>query len=210
MADFGLAGRIYMRTNGNQLSGANQDTFPYKWSAYEVLKTGVAIKEKSDVWSFGILMWEIFYLGEALPYADINELPKLRNFLETQQRLEQPPLCPQSLHGLMMWCWEQLYQFRPSFSEVKKELKNFQSSQRKSQARSNQEHSIQIQSNEENSDQHHSEIENSDNSSNKDFICEFCQEKKLSSEALETHLLSVHGDLGAQYAKGNIKLFLFY
>ena len=199
-----------MRTNGNQLSGANLDTFPYKWSASEILKTGVAIKEKSDIWSFGILMWEIFYLGEALPYADINALKDLRNHLETGQRLEKPPLCPQSLHDLMLWCWEQLYHFRPTFSEVKNELKEFQLSQKKSQAGSNQEHSNQTQSNEENSDQHHPQIENSDNSSNKDFVCEFCHERKLSSEALETHLLKVHGDLEAQNAKGNIKSFLFY
>jgi hypothetical protein len=204
VADFGLAGRI----TGNQISGANLDTFPFKWSAYEILKTGVAIKEKSDVWSFGILMWEIFYLGEIFPYADINTLQDLRNHLETGQRLEKPPLCPQSLHDLMLWCWEQPYHFRPTFSEAKNDLKNFKLSQKKSQSGSNQENSNQIQSNEENSDQHNPEIENSDNISNKDFICEFCQEIKLSNEALETHILSVHGDLGAQNNKGIMKHFI--
>ena len=205
MADFGLAGRIYMRTN--QLSGANLDTFPFRWSAYEILKTGVAIKEKSDIWSFGILMWEIFYLGEGLPYADINGLQELRNLLETGQRLEKPPLCPQKLHDLMLWCWEQPYHFRPTFSEAKNDLKKFKLSQKKSQS-SSQENSNQIQSNEENSDQQHPEIENLDSLSNKDFVCEFCQEIKLSNEALETHLLSVHGDLGAQNTKGIMKHFI--
>ena len=127
MADFGLAGRIYMRTN--QVSGANQDTFPYKWSAYEILKTGVGIKEKSDIWSFGILMWEIFYLGEGSQYADINTLQDLRNHLETGQRLEKPPLCPQSLYKLMFWCWNQHYQFRPTFFEIKGDLEKFQPKQ---------------------------------------------------------------------------------
>ena len=121
VADFGLAARLYMRANGNQRRGANQDTFPFHCSAFEILKTGVAIKEKSDVWSFGILMWEIFYLGEASPYADITTLPKLVDFLETGQRIEKPPLCPQSLYDLMMWCWEQRYQFRPTFNEIKKD-----------------------------------------------------------------------------------------
>ena len=199
MADFGLAGRI----TGNQLSGTNQDTFPFRWSAYEILKTGEAIKEKSDIWSFGIILWEIFYLGEGLPYEDINGLLELGIYLQMGQRLEKPPLCPQSLHDLMLWCWKQLYQFRPTFSEVKNELKKFQLSQEESQACSNQENSNQIQSNEENSDQHHPEIENSGNSSNKYFVCEFCHERKLSSKDLETHLLSVHGDLEAQNAKGS-------
>ena len=127
VADFGLAARMYMRNN--EQIGANMDTFPFRCSAYEILRTGVAIKEKSDVWSFGVLMWEIFYLGEALPYVNIAGLPELVNFLETGQRLEKPPLCPQGLYELMLWCWNQHYQFRPTFSEIKRDLKKFQRSQ---------------------------------------------------------------------------------
>ena len=112
-----------MKNNPYEQIGAKQDTFPFQNSAYEILRTGVAIKEKSDVWSFGILMWEIFYLGEAFPYADIAGLPELRNYLETGQRLERPPLCPQSLYDLMLQCWGQLYQFRPTFSDLKRDLK---------------------------------------------------------------------------------------
>ena len=128
VADFGLAARIYMKNNNDEQIddeqiGANQDTFPFQNSAYEILRTGVAIKEKSDVWSFGILMWEIFYLGEAFPYADIAGLPELRNYLEKGQRLERPPLCPQSIYDLMLPCWELLYQHRPTFSDLKKDLK---------------------------------------------------------------------------------------
>ena len=131
-----------LRIDGNQLSGARQDTFPLTWSAYEILQTGVAIKEKSDVWSFGILMWEIFYLGGALPYADIAGLPELKNHLETGQRLEKPPLCPQSLYELMLWCWAHSHQSRPTFSEIKSELTQFQSNQSVAQINSSQEYSV--------------------------------------------------------------------
>ena len=133
VADFGLSSRIYhKRTEGNQRSGANQDKFPFRWSAYEMLRTGVAILEKSDVWSFGIFMWEIFYLGAAMPYAGISTLQELVTFLETCQRLEKPSLCPQSLYDLMLECWGQLYHFRPTFSEIQQALTDFQRSSQQS------------------------------------------------------------------------------
>ena len=80
VADFGLANRIYVMTN--QKFGANQDIIPWRWSAYEVLRDGVAIKEKSDVWSFGIFMWEIFYFGTAQPYGDILDDKELKLYLQ--------------------------------------------------------------------------------------------------------------------------------
>ena len=160
VADFGLAARIYMKNNNDEQIddeqiGANQDQFPFLNSAYEILRTGVAIKEKSDVWSFGILMWEIFYLGEAFPYADIAGLPELRNYLEKGQRLERPPLCPQSIYDLMLPCWELLYQDRPTFSDLKKDLKKILSNPNPNQQ--------QVMMNSEiNSDQEHVHRESSD------------------------------------------------
>ena len=155
VADFGLASRLYMKTHGNQRRGANQDTFPFHCSAFEILKTGIAIKEKSDVWSFGILMWEIFFLAEALPYANITGLPELVNYLETGQRLEKPPLCPQGLYELMLWCWNQHYQFRPTFSEIKRDLKKFQSSQQQLIKNSDHRHAHQENSDQTNPNQSH-------------------------------------------------------
>ena len=151
VADFGLAARMYMRNNYNEQIGANMDTFPFRCSAYEILRTGAAIKEKSDVWSFGVLMWEIFYLGEALPYVSIAGLPELVIFLETGQRLEKPPLCPQGLYELMLWCWNQHYRFRPTFFEIKRDLKKFQTSQQQL-----------VINSEMNSDNEHDHHENSD------------------------------------------------
>ena len=163
VADFGFSSRLYFendgKTDGNQTVGANQDKFPFQSSAYEILTDGTAILEKSDIWSFGILMWEVFYLGTALPYADKipNELGKsaLVNSLKLGQRLEKPPLCPKHLYILMKQCWELNPQVRPSFSFVKEKLLEFQSNQvQASNARnSDQEHSNQENPNQEQSNQ---------------------------------------------------------
>ena len=60
------------------------------------------------------------------------------DYLETYQRLDRPPLCPKTFHDLMTWCWELGYQLRPSFTEIKEELKTFLTSQQDSKIISNQ------------------------------------------------------------------------
>ena len=67
IADFGLSTRIYIQTS--ERKGANKGTFPFRWAAYETIESGATIKEFSDVWSFGVLMWELFHLGSAIPYG---------------------------------------------------------------------------------------------------------------------------------------------
>ena len=133
VADFGFSSRLYFEIDGIRRLGANQDKFAFYSSAYEILVNGTAILEKSDIWSFGILMWEVFYLGTALPYADktADALGKsaLVNSLKLGQRLEKPPLCPKRLYNLMSQCWELNHQVRPSFSFVKEKLLEFQSGQ---------------------------------------------------------------------------------
>ena len=134
MADFGFSSRLYFDNDGKQTRriGAQQKKFPFHSSAYEILTKGTAILEKSDIWSFGMLMWEIFYLGTAMPYADkiADEFGKsaLVNSLKLGQRLEKPPLCPKHLYNLMLQCWELNPQVRPTFSIVKEKLRDFQAS----------------------------------------------------------------------------------
>ena len=70
-------------------------------------------------------MWEIFYLGVGVPYANIKCSAELVTYLKNQHRLDKPPLCPQVLFELMMSCWNQLYQFRPTFSQIQDDLKIF-------------------------------------------------------------------------------------
>ena len=132
VADFGFSSRLYFENDGKKTVGAHKDKFPFRSSAYEILTNGTAILEKSDIWSFGILMWEIFHLGTAMPYADktADRLGKsaLVNSLKLGERLEKPPLCPKHLYNLMLQCWELNPKVRPTFSTVKEKLLDFQSS----------------------------------------------------------------------------------
>ena len=69
VSDFGLSKRLYHDLSQFSLCDGGNATLrlPMKWLALEVLKHGQVIPIKSDVWSFGVLVWELFQLG-AEPY----------------------------------------------------------------------------------------------------------------------------------------------
>ena len=123
VADFGLSTRIYIHTSEQR--GSKQNVVPVQWSAYEILKKGAAIIEFSDVWSFGVLMWEIFHLGSAYPYGDVTDYEEIIKFLENGDRLGRPPMCPQYMYNLMLNCWMLNHLKRPRFFELKTKLKKF-------------------------------------------------------------------------------------
>ena len=55
----------------------------------------------------------------------ISDPVELQTHLKNRRRLERPPLCPQVIFNLMIWFWEQLYQYRPTFATIKDELETF-------------------------------------------------------------------------------------
>ena len=79
IADFGLSTRIYVHTS--ERKGQIENVFPFRWAAIEVIQGKTAIKEYSDVWSYGVFMWEIFYLGAAVPYGDKKNFKEIIEFL---------------------------------------------------------------------------------------------------------------------------------
>ncbi|XP_071400100.1 fibroblast growth factor receptor 1b isoform X1 [Centroberyx affinis] len=116
IADFGLARDIhhidyYKKTTNGRL--------PVKWMAPEALFDRI-YTHQSDVWSFGVLLWEIFTLGGSpYPGVPVEELFKL---LKEGHRMERPSACTQELYLMMRDCWHAVPSRRPTFQQLVEDL----------------------------------------------------------------------------------------
>ncbi|KAF4083268.1 hypothetical protein AMELA_G00138020 [Ameiurus melas] len=72
---------------------------------------------KTDVWSFGVLMWEVFSFGE-LPYVDLADDKVLEGLKEGKLKLSPPHGCPSRIYKLMLRCWASSPKDRVSFSDI--------------------------------------------------------------------------------------------
>ncbi|XP_022918560.1 tyrosine-protein kinase receptor torso-like isoform X2 [Onthophagus taurus] len=112
ISDFGLSRPgPYINKNHNKL--------PFRWMALEAIEDHF-YNNKSDVWSFGVVLWEIGTLG-AFPYDTIPDRMLLYH-LHIGKRLERPEICTDELYSLMLRCWSEDPKFRPTFEELVEEL----------------------------------------------------------------------------------------
>ncbi|XP_048062130.1 tyrosine-protein kinase SRK2 [Megalobrama amblycephala] len=125
VADFGLA-RVFLMDNedsGENVYEAKEGTkFPVKWTAPEAIHEN-KFTIKSDVWSFGILLYEIVTFGQ-MPY------PTMTNFQVVQQlpkgyRMPCPLNCPKFLYDIMVECWKNVPADRPTFETLQWKLEDF-------------------------------------------------------------------------------------
>uniref|UniRef100_A0A183C8P9 non-specific protein-tyrosine kinase n=1 Tax=Globodera pallida TaxID=36090 RepID=A0A183C8P9_GLOPA len=123
VADFGLA--RFMRTEDTYTAHAGAK-FPIKWTAPEGLAYNT-FSTKSDVWAFGVLLWEIYTYGMA-PYPGV-ELNSVYGLLERGFRMDSPPECPDSVHRLMLQCWNWSPSDRPRFKDLLLSLSSQQPSE---------------------------------------------------------------------------------
>ncbi|CAG2248798.1 HGFR [Mytilus edulis] len=93
----------------------NKKMLPVKWMAPESLENGT-YSTKSDVWSFGVVMWELMTRGSA-PYCDVNNWD-MHKYLQSGRRLKRTDFCPPPLYDIMMTCWEFDPDDRPTFHDV--------------------------------------------------------------------------------------------
>ncbi|XP_048362811.1 proto-oncogene tyrosine-protein kinase receptor Ret [Sphaerodactylus townsendi] len=116
ISDFGLSRDVYEEDSYVKRS---KGRIPVKWMAIESLFDHIYTTQ-SDVWSFGVLLWEIVTLG-GNPYPGIAP-ERLFNLLKTGYRMEKPENCSEEMYNLMLRCWKQEPDKRPTFAEISKEL----------------------------------------------------------------------------------------
>ncbi|XP_070496404.1 tyrosine-protein kinase Btk isoform X1 [Chironomus tepperi] len=115
VADFGLARYVL----DDQYTSSGGTKFPIKWAPPEVLNY-TRFSSKSDVWGYGVLMWEVFTCGK-MPYGRL----KNTEVVERVQRgiiLEKPKACAKEIYDVMRKCWLHNPEDRPSFRILKDQL----------------------------------------------------------------------------------------
>ncbi|XP_015271978.1 PREDICTED: insulin receptor-related protein [Gekko japonicus] len=112
IGDFGMTRDIY-ETDYYRKGG--KGLLPVRWMSPESLKDGI-FNTQSDIWSFGVVLWEITTLAEQ-PYQGMSNEQVLR-FVMDNGVLERPETCPDKLHELMTGCWQQNPRLRPSFIQI--------------------------------------------------------------------------------------------
>ncbi|KAK3098941.1 hypothetical protein FSP39_024518, partial [Pinctada imbricata] len=113
VSDFGLAKYGDFNTEGGK--------FPIKWTAPEALRDN-KFSNKSDVWSFGILLWELYSFGR-VPYPRIP-LQDVVVHVNGGYRMESPEGCPAEVYQIMLKAWNLDPDKRPMFKDILVELDN--------------------------------------------------------------------------------------
>uniref|UniRef100_A0A8C2APX2 Tyrosine-protein kinase n=1 Tax=Cyprinus carpio TaxID=7962 RepID=A0A8C2APX2_CYPCA len=115
ISDFGMS-----RQEDNGIySSSGLKQIPIKWTAPEALNYG-RYSSESDVWSYGILLWETFSLG-VCPYPGMTN-QQAREQVEKGYRMSCPQKCPDEVYRIMQRCWEYKPENRPKFVDIQKEL----------------------------------------------------------------------------------------
>ena len=112
ISDFGLCCTCDDATLNDQ---ASLQMLPMRWLSLEAL-LHQTFSEKSDVWSFGILVHEVFSGGK-VPYATM-EADEILEFLKSGKRMECPENASDEVYEIMCSCWEENVKTRIYFSEL--------------------------------------------------------------------------------------------
>ncbi|CAH0554004.1 unnamed protein product [Brassicogethes aeneus] len=117
ICDFGMAKSMYTNVNYQKKGEA---LLPLKWMAIESIRDSI-FSTQSDVWSFGVVLWEFFSLSRT-PYPGISPCKTLYDKLVSGYRMEKPEFAPKEIYNMMMDCWLEEPQSRPSFEILTERL----------------------------------------------------------------------------------------
>ncbi|XP_072101509.1 ephrin type-B receptor 2 isoform X1 [Mobula birostris] len=115
VSDFGLSRFLEEDTSDPTYTSALGGKIPIRWTAPEAIQYR-KFTSASDVWSYGIVMWEVMSYGER-PYWDMTNQDVI-NAIEQDYRLPPPMDCPTALHQLMLDCWQKDRNNRPKFGQI--------------------------------------------------------------------------------------------
>ena len=118
VADFGLSREIYERAYYSIEN--NKTKLPIRWMSPESLEKGI-YDSKSDVWSYGVLMWGLLTRG-VTPYPEVVNWDIL-NYIKRGYRMPCPSHSPAEIYLLMLKCWSDDPNQRPTFNELVNEIK---------------------------------------------------------------------------------------
>lgn len=120
ISDFGLSKAL--NADESYYKARSAGKWPLKWYAPESISHH-KFSSKSDVWSFGVTMWEAFSYG-GKPYKKLKGQEVLE-FIKSGSRLDCPAKCPERMYNLMMECWTYEHPSRPDFKKVEESMRSF-------------------------------------------------------------------------------------
>ncbi|XP_075929047.1 ephrin type-B receptor 2-like isoform X1 [Petromyzon marinus] len=115
VSDFGLSRFLENDPTDPTYTSGMGGKIPIRWTAPEAIQYR-KFTSASDVWSYGIVMWEVMSYGER-PYWDMTNEDVI-NAVEQDYRLPAPMDCPAALHQLMLDCWQKSRNDRPKFGQI--------------------------------------------------------------------------------------------
>ncbi|XP_024129186.1 discoidin domain-containing receptor 2 isoform X2 [Oryzias melastigma] len=125
IADFGMSRNLY---KGDYYRIQGRAVLPIRWMSWESILLG-KFTMASDVWAFGVTLWEILTLCKEQPYSQLSDEQVIENTGEffrdkgKQVYLPKPPCCPDTVYNdLMLTCWRRNAKQRPSFQEMHAQL----------------------------------------------------------------------------------------
>ena len=115
ISDFGMSRSLY---DSHYYRIHGRFALPVRWMSYECFYG--KFSQKSDVWAFGVTMWEIFTLAKQQPYSDMSDKQVVEDALKGKNRktLPRPDTCPIKVYKVMLECWEHNSDQRATFEQL--------------------------------------------------------------------------------------------